>query len=62
MRNTMDHIKRAGRPTALAKVLAQCNRDAERMRREAAKRAESDKAAPVSVKVNAELSGPGRRR
>ena len=53
MRNTRDHIIRAGRPAKLTKMLQQCNADAERMRREAEKRAATDKPAPVSLKVNA---------
>ena len=41
---------RAGRPPKLSKVLAQCNADAERMRREAAQRAQKDQPAPVVLK------------
>jgi hypothetical protein len=41
------HIIRAGRPVKLSKVLAQCNADAERMRREAAERAKTDQPVPV---------------
>lgn len=44
-------IVRAGRPAKLSKVLAQCNADAERMRAEAARRAVSDKPAPVTLNV-----------
>lgn len=49
-RNFLDPIVRAGRPANLSKVLAQCNADAERMRAEAARRAASDKPAPVAIK------------
>jgi len=38
---------RAGRPVKLSRVLAQCNADAERMRKLAAQRAKTDKPAPV---------------
>lgn len=43
------HIIRAGRDAALSKVLAACNADAERMRREREQRAKSDQPAPVVV-------------
>jgi len=49
MRNTRDHIVRAGRDAPLKKVLAACNADAERMRREAQARAKADRPAPVAV-------------
>lgn len=44
---TRPHIIRAGRPVKLSRVLAQCNAEAERMRREAAQRAKTDQPAPV---------------
>jgi hypothetical protein len=40
-------IIRAGRPVKLSRVLAQCNADAERMRRQAAERVKTDQPAPV---------------
>jgi hypothetical protein len=44
---------RAGRPVKLSRVLAQCNADAERMRKLAAERAKTDKPAPVVLKGEA---------
>lgn len=41
---------RAGRPPKLSRVIAQCNADAERMRREAEQRAQKDRPAPVVLK------------
>ena len=46
-RGQRPNLIRAGRPAKLSKVLAQCNADAERMRKEAAQRAKSDQPAPV---------------
>jgi hypothetical protein len=47
---TRPHIMRAGRPAKLSKVLAQCNADAERMRKLAEQRAKTDQPAPVVLK------------
>lgn len=46
-------IVRAGRPPALKKVLAACNADAERMRRERAAREQASASAPVVVRPKA---------
>ena len=43
-------IVRAGRPPALKKVLAACNADAERMRRERVERAQQTVQAPVNLR------------
>lgn len=49
-RGQRPNLIRAGRPAKLSRVLAQCNADAERMRREAEQRAQKDKPAPVVVR------------
>lgn len=46
-RGQRPNIIRAGRPAKLSAVLAQCNADAERMRRQAEQRAITDQPAQV---------------
>lgn len=53
-RGQRPNIIRAGRPAKLSAVLAQCNADAERMRRQAEQRAMTDQPAPVVLGVAAE--------
>ena len=46
-RNIRPNLIRAGRSPKLSRVLAQCNADAERMRRQAEQRAQTDQPPPV---------------
>lgn len=49
-RGQRPNIIRAGRPAKLSRVIAQCNADAERMRKLAEQRAQKDQPAPVLLK------------
>lgn len=54
-------LLRAGRDAPLKKVLAACNADADRMRRERAERDQTSTAAPVVVPLPKRLNdGPAR--